>query len=225
MDTLPPNKKKYIKGLRILVTVLIVVVAALIIKIIMPDLSAIYLPEPLPVDRASLTTAEGAVVPQRIIIPRLGIGAETEHVGRTAGGNMAVPAGFDNVGWFREGYIPGEEGNAVIAGHVDDARGNMAVFGRLSNIELGDSVLVEGENGMLEFRVVRKEVFPYDAEDTSEIFGESDKPMLNLITCDGTWDQSRRTYTERLVVFAELVEPEEGGGGTSEGAEEGSQAL
>jgi LPXTG-site transpeptidase (sortase) family protein len=208
MDAPPPDKKKYIKGLRILVTVLIVVVIVLILKIVLPSLDGIYLPEPLPLDRASLTTAEGAVVPQRIIIPRLGIGADAEHVGRTAGGNMAVPVEFENVGWFREGYIPGETGNAVIAGHVDDARGNRAVFGRLSDVELGDSVLVEGEEGMLEFRVVRKEIFPYDTEDTSEIFGESDKPMLNLITCDGTWDQSRRTYTERLVVFAELVLPE-----------------
>lgn len=208
MKTFSRKQGKYIKTLNVIITVLAVIVAVWIVKIIVSSSEMVYLPDPLPIERESLTTADGAVSPVRISIPRLGVETNIEHVGRTASGNMAVPADFSEVGWFREGYLPGEVGNAVVAGHVDDAKGNAAIFYNLSRLEEGDSVLVEGEEGTLEFRVARKKLYPYTAEDTSEVFGKSDKPMLNLITCDGTWDQEKRTYSDRLVVFAELVEPD-----------------
>lgn len=200
---------KHLRLARIGVSILIIVVIVMIAVVVFSERkSEVYLPEPAPLQRTSLTTAEGAVSPSKLIIPRLGVETEVEHVGRTASGNMAVPREFGDAGWFREGYLPGEEGSAVVAGHVDDANGNPAVFFNLSSLSEGDSVLVLGEDGTLEYRVVRKEIYPYDTADTTEIFGESDKPMLNLITCDGTWNQNKRTYSERLVVFTELVESE-----------------
>lgn len=167
-----------------------------------------YLPQPVVIDR-SLTTAEGAVEPITVSIPKLGVEAEVEHVGLDSAGRMGIPVEFDNVAWYREGYVPGEVGNAVIAGHLDDGKGDPAVFFNLEELEVGDSVLVDGEEGRLHYRVVGKEKLPYDAEDTSDIFGEADVPRLNLITCDGTWIANERNYSERLIVYTELVEGEE----------------
>ena len=48
------------------------------------------------------------------------------------------------------------------------------------------------------------EVYPYQAVPTGLIFNQADKARLNLITCDGTWVKGDKTYSERLVVFAEL---------------------
>lgn len=43
--------------------------------------------------------------------------------------------------------------------------------------------------------------------DAPEVFGLSDgKSRLNLITCEGTWDEESQNYSKRLVVFAEKVE-------------------
>lgn len=167
-----------------------------------------YLPQPVVMDR-SLTTAEGAVKPVKVSIPRLRVEADVEHVGLDSAGRMGIPVEFDNVAWYREGYAPGEVGNAVIAGHLDDGKGDPGVFFNLEKLEIGDSVLVDGEEGRLHYRVVGKEKLPYDAEDTSEIFGDSDVPRLNLITCDGTWIANKRIYSDRLIVYTELVEGEE----------------
>lgn len=166
-----------------------------------------YLPEPVVIDH-SLTTAEGAIEPITISIPKLGVEADVEHVGRDSAGRMGIPVEFDNVAWYREGYAPGEVGNSVIAGHLDDGAGDPAVFFNLERLEIGDSVLVDGEEGRLHYKVVGKEKLPYDAPDTSGIFGESDVPRLNLITCDGTWIANQRNYSERLIVYTELVERE-----------------
>lgn len=198
------------KRRKILQTVLTAGIAALIAVLIyviwdeyirVPE---VYLPAPIAYEKP-LTTAEGAVVPTRLVIPSLGVNAEVEHVGRDSQGRMAVPAEFDNVGWYREGYNPGEVGNAVIAGHLDDGKGDSAIFINLEKLEVGDQIIVEGEEGTLEYRVTGKEYLDYNTQDTANIFGLADESKLNLITCDGSWIAGERTYDTRLVVYTELV--------------------
>jgi sortase A len=41
-------------------------------------------------------------------------------------------------------------------------------------------------------------------------FGPSEKRMLNLITCTGYFDREIHNYIERLVVYTELVEENNG---------------
>jgi hypothetical protein len=47
----------------------------------------------------------------------------------------------------------------------------------------------------------------YDYQDApvQEIFGPTTKQALNLVTCDGVWIPSAKSYSKRLVVFSELV--------------------
>jgi hypothetical protein len=40
---------------------------------------------------------------------------------------------------------------------------------------------------------------------TLRVFGPASGRFLNLITCAGRYDPARRTYNQRLVVFAELL--------------------
>lgn len=62
------------------------------------------------------------VIPAVIEIPSIGVKAPVEEVGLLGDGEMDVPAGFDTTGWYGAGFMPGEPGNAVIAGHVDSKR-------------------------------------------------------------------------------------------------------
>ena len=79
--------------------------------------------------------------PTRIRIPSLDIEAKIHSVGLDDNGAIAAPSmrDADEVGWYEEGPTPGQDGPAVIVGHVDDTRGP-AVFHRLASVRPGTRV-------------------------------------------------------------------------------------
>src|SRR5581483_2097891 len=78
---------------------------------------------PLPAHSQRAYATSTTVLPSRLVIPALSIDANVQYVGVTATGNMATPHGFADVGWYKLGTIPGNQGSAVIAGHVDNGLG------------------------------------------------------------------------------------------------------
>jgi LPXTG-site transpeptidase (sortase) family protein len=145
--------------------------------------------------------------PLRFVIPKIDVDTHVESVAQDAKGNMDVPKDAENVGWYNLGFKPGEKGNAVLAGHFDDPTGAPAVFYNLDELEPGDELEVFDENNKKYiYTVTRKEKYPVDAFPVPTVFGPSEKSMLNLITCEGTFSKSAATYSHRLVVFSELKE-------------------
>lgn len=145
------------------------------------------------------------VQPEKIVIPSIGVEAEVLHLGITEDGEMAVPGTIDEVSWFEPGYKPGENGRAVIAGHVDGVEGP-AIFWDLADLVAGDEIIVEGEGKPLTFRVYAMESVQLELADIESVFGYRSTPELVLITCSGTYDFDRGTREERLIVYAELIE-------------------
>ncbi|QKS72873.1 class F sortase [Paenalkalicoccus suaedae] len=142
--------------------------------------------------------------PTRIQIPSIGVDAPISNVGILENGEMGVPEAMDEVGWFEPGFSPGEQGNSVLAGHVDSRTGP-AVFFDLEQLVEGDEITVIGDEGQeLVFEVVGKQTYPYDNAPIQTIFGPSDGRNLNLITCTGTFNRDARTHEDRLVVFTQL---------------------
>ena len=146
--------------------------------------------------------------PVRLIIPSIGVDAKIQSVGLSWRGNgdMGVPTNFTDVGWYKDGSLPGAPGSAVIDGHLDGKKVARAVFYDLGKLQPGDLVEVVDANGKtLQFRVVRTAV--YDAEaPAAEIFStDTSKIGLNLITCTGDWLKAEKQYNKRIVVFTELV--------------------
>lgn len=141
----------------------------------------------------------------RVRIPTIGVDAAVQHVGVAKSGKLAVPSNYSDAGWYRYGPIPGEPGAAVMDGHVDNGFGRKAVFSRLGELQPGDAIMVDTAQGEKEFVV--EDVVRYKAEDVplETLFQTGGAARLNLITCDGTWDKARRSYDERLVVYARLV--------------------
>src|SRR3989338_1589063 len=124
----------------------------------------------------SATREALGITPASLLIPVLGIETSVEHVGVNTRGNMAVPSNYVNVAWYSPGTLPGDEGNAVMAGHLDNSLGLAGVFENLHRLRMGDTVVVRSIRGEARtFRV--KEMTVYDAGDAPEerVFGNAGK--------------------------------------------------
>jgi len=143
--------------------------------------------------------------PVRIVIPRLKVDTVVDPVGQDADGNMDVPKSWDAAGWYEPGPKPGETGNAVIAGHFDSDTGP-AIFWNLRALKKGDTIMVSDAAGKTRVFAIT-DIQEYDATDApmEDIFGPFDGKRLNLITCTGSWSETRKGYANRLVVYSELV--------------------
>lgn len=149
-------------------------------------------------------TPAPAVAPVRLLIPKLGLDVSIESKGEDAAGHMDVP-GWENVAWYNLGPKPGEEGSAVIAGHYDTPDGAPSTFYSLSTLWPGDEIYVQDElNNVLRFTVKDMRNYDYFLFPINEVFADPSGRKLNLITCSGTWNHALQTYSDRLVVFAEL---------------------
>lgn len=119
-------------------------------------------------------------------------------------GEMEVPSTITDVGLYKFGAIPGQIGSAVIAGHLNGVANKEGVFANLDRLKVGDKLSVEDKTGeSIVFIVQKKELF--DSGYADEVFNQSDSAHLNLITCDGSWDEDKKSYSKRLVVFTDLL--------------------
>ncbi|HZJ40856.1 MAG TPA: class F sortase [Candidatus Saccharimonadales bacterium] len=143
-------------------------------------------------------------LPTRLKIPKINVDAAFEQVGLTPNGEMDIPKNQDNVAWFKLGPSPGENGSAVVAGHYGWKGGEPSVFDNLYKLRKGDKLYIEDDQGVIISFVVRT-IRRFDPKaDASDVFISSDgKSHLNLITCEGTWDKTSESYSQRLVIFTD----------------------
>lgn len=142
--------------------------------------------------------------PITLAIQKLGVTAHVESVGMDSKGRMDIPQNFNNVAWYNLGFKPGQNGSAVIDGHVDTPTGAPAVFAQIANLQPGDSITIQDiYNKTYIFTVTKVANYPFDKLPMQIIFNSTDRPRLNLITCAGVWDRVAKNYSERTVVFAE----------------------
>jgi len=143
-------------------------------------------------------------LPIRIKIPKIGVDAVIRYSGLTPDGAMAIEKNPDEVAWYQLGPRPGEIGSAVIAGHYGFLNGIGSVFNRLNTLRAGDKIQTVDEIGITTVFVVRTSQTYTPTADASDVFKSNDGTAhLNLITCDGTWQNAEQTYSNRLVVFAD----------------------
>ena len=144
--------------------------------------------------------------PRRLLIPSLEIDAPIEAVGQDESDVMAAPSTIEKVAWYNLGPRPGENGNAVIAGHYDDVKGKAAVFWDLGKLKAGDEVIVRfSDESAKRFEVMTVETYDTDEAPLERIFGVDFERDLNLITCDGQWNAQSKLYERRLVVYTRLI--------------------
>ncbi len=146
--------------------------------------------------------------PTRLLIPAISVDAPVEQVGILANGNLDTPTGspWTDTGWYEQGALPGQQGSAVIDGHVNRPGNLPAIFWDLHKLHKGDMVqVVDGAGKTLHFQVTDVEYYAPQNAPLQLIFGNSGGRYLNLITCAGDWIPSQHQTTLRLVVYTTLV--------------------
>ena len=162
--------------------------------------------QPALLDRPVAQVPEAARVvglPQRILIPAIGVDAVVEQVGVDATNAMDTPKNPRNTGWYSPGPRPGQRGNAAIDGHVDYAGLGPVVFWRLSSMTPGMEIVIVADDGARwRFIVQSVETFGLTEFPGHRVFGPSDETNLSLISCIGNFDPVTASYDKRIIAFA-----------------------
>jgi hypothetical protein len=147
---------------------------------------------------------EQGAAPVRLAVPARGVDTAVDPVGVGPDGQMTIPADVDRVGWYRFGPAPGDDGSAVIAGHVDDSEQGLGAMAPLRDAAVGDEVVLTDAAGTeTRWRVVSREVLQKQVLPLDRLFAREGPPRLTLITCGGPFLAEFGSYRDNVVVVAE----------------------
>ena len=80
----------------------------------------------------------------------------------------------------------------------------VAVFDNLYKLRIGSRIYVEDASGTVRIFVAHRLQALGENADASDVFSSSDGTAhLNLITCEGIWNAATKSYSDRLVIFAD----------------------
>lgn len=145
------------------------------------------------------------VAPATLRIPALGLDESLITLGLNDDGTVEVPTDFSRAGWYRHGPAPGEEGSAVILGHVDSFTGP-AVFYRLHELSAADVVDVDlTDGGVAHFEVTAVETYFKTEFPAEKVYGSNGGSSLQLVTCGGDFDSATGSYLSNVVAYTSLV--------------------
>ena len=167
---------------------------------------------PGPVGESSpLPRAANPSAPVNIVVEKAGINADIEQLD-IVNGVMANPSGPWVVAWYRQTATLGEQGNVVLAGHVDFWNVGPSVFFNVRDLVEGDEIVLTGEDERTyTYAVDWVETFLMEDLTTGgvlqEVTGHTDTRSVTLITCGGEFDYVNGEYLSRMVVRATFVEP------------------
>jgi LPXTG-site transpeptidase (sortase) family protein len=155
--------------------------------------------------QAASPSAEAAR-PTSIQIPAIDVHTSLQQLGLDSSGSLEPPTNLTQAGWYTGSSVPGNDGPAVIAGHVDSTKGP-AVFFRLKSLKPGDMITVGLSSGQsVDFQVMAVQHYPKNAFPTAEVYGARPDPELRVITCGGSFAAGH--YLDNVVVYAaELAAP------------------
>ncbi|GAA2789168.1 class F sortase [Kitasatospora paracochleata] len=159
-----------------------------------------------PPDTKSEIPGMSASPPTRIRIRAIRVEARVIPIKLDVAGHLQPPPPDDSnvVGWYQGGVTPGQNGNAIMAGHVDNKRG-LSVFYSLGRLRPGAEVEIERRDRTTAvFTVDAVEVHPKDHYPDDKVYGATSRSELRLITCGGRF--SKKTgYPDNVVAYAHLT--------------------
>ncbi len=118
-------------------------------------------------------------------------------------GAVEIPDDVQELGWYRRGPRPGEDGNAFMTSHVDSRTQGRGVLFDLRRVEPGDPITVTHEDGTSsEWEVVRRERITKGSYPMEQVFRFDGPPGLVIDTCGGAFDESTGSYENIDIVYA-----------------------
>jgi LPXTG-site transpeptidase (sortase) family protein len=180
-----------------------------------PVKRAVVVPKPAasrrqPRPKASASAAAAATRrqmpdPVSISIPAIGVDARVILLGLNPDRTIEVPTNLADTGWFEPGPEPGEQGSAVIVGHLESLAGP-GVFERLRELRAGDTISIRLRNGET-VRYVADSMLRVPKSDfpTNRVYAQTKQPTLRLITCAGDMNSATGYHPDNYIVFASLA--------------------
>ena len=145
--------------------------------------------------------AAGLARPVTVRMPSVGVEAPVIPVGVDEELRFDVPAA-DTVGWYRYSAVPGAPGASVLAAHVDYG-GLPGAFYHLADVVPGDVLeLVLDDGSTLVYDVIGNTLYDKTELPAADLFRKDGEPVLQLITCGGTFDPVAHSYEANVVVTA-----------------------
>lgn len=143
--------------------------------------------------------------PRELSIKKLHIDAIILPMG-TTNGVLNAPTSAWDVGWYNQSALPGSgQGALLLDGHVNDALNSPGIFYSLANLSAGDTIeLQRGDGKWFNYTVNNVQDVPLDKVNMASMLqsAKHGKEGLNLITCGGWYDATKKTYDHRVLVYA-----------------------
>jgi sortase (surface protein transpeptidase) len=170
-------------------------------------------PTPATSPATSTTTTSPAKVqqfalrstPVALRVPAIALDVSLSTLGLNLNGTVQVPTDIQQPGWYRLGPSPGQDGSAVILGHVDSYQGP-AVFYKLRSLVAGDLVDVSLADGVsAQFKVTNVAQYLKSSFPDQLVYAGHGQSTLQLVTCGGAFDSQTGHYLSNIVVYTTLV--------------------
>lgn len=146
--------------------------------------------------------------PVTIEIPALSVTAPMDPQVPDADNVLGVPSDPKRLGWREAGALPGAEVGTLLAyGHVVNRGYGRGVLYHLSDLAVGDDIVLAGADGeRVVYRVTENSSMHKDDMPANEMLALEGPHRMALYTCSGSPDATgHRQY--RVVVWAERVTP------------------
>src|SRR5690625_351413 len=151
-------------------------------------------------------TPDPVTTPVRLDYPDRDITLEVDPVGVAQDGQMEIPEDADRAGWYRFGPGVGDgKGTVVIAAHNGSFTTGVGPFHYLRQARPGDVIELSGADGTVAtYDVVSTASEAKAVIDLAAYFERDGRPRLVLITCGGQWQEDVGSYSDNIVVTANL---------------------
>jgi LPXTG-site transpeptidase (sortase) family protein len=111
---------------------------------------------------------------------------------------------YDFSQWPGLGGVPGAGGNVVLAGHVDYINYGPAVFWRLHEMKVGDTVEIRMADGTVAtYAIEFNKMIEVGDADWTAIVAATGEESITLITCGGEFEAGH--YNNRQIVWGRRV--------------------
>jgi sortase (surface protein transpeptidase) len=151
------------------------------------------------------TTRRQMPIPVRISIPAIGVDARVIPLGLNRDRTIQVPKDFADTGWFKPGPEPGEQGAAVVVGHLA-SRSAPGVFQRVRELRPGAVITIHlQDRSTVRFVADSMIRVPKNRFPTKRVYARTSQPTLRLITCAGKLNPTTGRHPDNYIVFASIV--------------------
>jgi sortase (surface protein transpeptidase) len=161
-------------------------------------------PDESPIGNDKLASySVAANMPRYITIEGLRVKSRVMRVGTTKEGAVGSPRNINDVGWYENSVVPGQEGSSLLVGHNQGwtARG---VFADLGTLEQGETIKITYGSGVeSSFQIKSVEKVPLEKVDMAKyLTTERKTATIFVMSCSGKYDKTNDEYQERTIVEA-----------------------